>query len=204
MVLLGLVLLPLQASQTSETNVAKNAASVVLNKLPGLLTSMGKLTKQELLVGVPQDKTARKDEKVAMNNATLAYIHDNGSPAQNIPARPFMRPGIEAAAGPVAQRFKAAAKQALHGESQGANSNLNAAGLIAQTSIKNAINEGIAPPLSDATLKARIRNKTAVKGAKMELANRAAGNAPGIGFAKPLVATGQLRNSISYILREKK
>lgn len=184
--------------------MAKNAASVILNKLPGLLTSMGTLTQQELFVGVPQDKTSRKDEKAAMNNATLAYIHDNGSPAQNIPARPFMRPGIEAASGQVSQRFKAAAQQALHNESQAVSSNLNAAGLIAQTSIKNTINEGIAPPLSDATLKGRIRNKTAVKGAKMELANRAAGNAPGIGFAKPLVATGQLRNSISYILREKK
>jgi hypothetical protein len=186
-----------------EAKLAKNAASIVLNKLPGLLASMGKLSKQELLVGVPKEKTARTDEKVSMNNATLAYIHDNGSPAQNIPARPFMRPGIEAASGQVAQRFKAAAKQAIHGETGGAKSNLNAAGLIAQSSIKAIINAGIAPALSDATLRARIRNKTAVKGAKMELASRAAGNAPGISDAKPLVATAQMRNSISYILREK-
>jgi len=183
--------------------VAKNAAKVVLNKLPGLFSAMSKITKQELFVGVPQDKTVRKDEKAAMNNATLAYIHDNGSPANNIPARPFMKPGIEASSGPVAQRFKAAAKQALHGELAAAKSNLNAAGLAAQSAIKNAINEGIAPPLKDATLKARIRNKTAVKGAKMELASRQAGNQAGMAYAKPLVATGQLRNSISYVLKEK-
>jgi phage gpG-like protein len=131
---------------------------------------------------VPSDKAERKDSNEP-SNAMLAYIHDNGSPAQNIPARPFMRPGIESAKGAIEAVMKLGAKKALDGDETAVVVSLHQAGLIAQRSIRARINEGIDPPLAESTLRARAR-----KGAK---------------GTKPLIRTGQLRNSINYVIVEK-
>ena len=179
----------------------KNAAKLVLNKLPQLRAAVSKLGKLDVLVGVPSDDPTRKDDG-PMNNATLAYIHDNGSAAANIPARPFMKPGVENAKDGIVRNFKAAGKDALHG-GNGMEVSLNRAGLLTQSSIRAVINAGIGPALADSTLKGRIRSRRAIKGAEAELASRAEGNAPGIDLAKPLVMTGQLRNSINYVVRKK-
>lgn len=176
----------------------KNAARMVINKLPQLKGAISKLAKRDVLVGVPQADTERKDPG-AMTNATLAYIHDNGSPGSNIPARPFMHPGILAAKPGITGQFKAAARGALEGKD--IEPSLNKAGLVAQTSIKGIINAGIEPALADSTLRGRIRNRTSIKGAEAELAHRAGGGEAGMDLAKPLVATGQLRNSITYVVR---
>ena len=119
----------------------------------------------------------------------------------NIPARPFMTPGITKVRDKVKETLKSAAQGALQGKDPIVA--LNRVGLISQASIRNAINDGIPPPLADSTLRGRIRNRTAIKGAKQELANRESGILPGMQDAKPLVATGQLRNSINYVIREK-
>jgi hypothetical protein len=183
----------------------KNPARLVLDKLPKLKTSFAKLSKSDVLVGVPQEEAPRKDveDKQLMNNATLAFIHDRGSPAANIPARPFMVPGIQNAKPGIVIQFKKAAQNCLHANDGEIGAALTKAGMIAQSSIRSVINAGIAPPLADSTLRARIRSGKAVKGAKAELASRAEGNAPGMDLAKPLVQTGQLRNSINFVIRKK-
>lgn len=176
----------------------KNAAQLVANKLPKLAASLRALSKRDVLVGVPSDDATRQDTD-GPNNAMLAYVHDNGSPAQNIPARPFMRPGIENAKEGIQRNFASAAKSALSGQLD--DKPLHRAGLIAQASIRNVINAGIAPALKPGTLKGRIRNRVSVEAAESELASRAAGESPSITTATPLVATGQLRNSINYVVR---
>jgi hypothetical protein len=184
----------------------KNAAQLLVDKLPKLKIAFASLSKQDVLVGVPREDGMRKPEPgelSTMTNAMLAYIHDNGSPAANIPARPFMHPGIEAAKARIVTQFKIAGKKALDGDVAAIEQGLNKVGLLAQSSIRNAINEGIPPALATATIKGRIRARTAVKGAKMELASREAGNDAGTDNAKPLVATGQMRNAINFILRKK-
>ena len=175
---------------------------MIVNNLPKFKTSFNSLFKKDVLVGVPRDTTERKDDS-EMNNATLAYIHDQGSPANNIPARPFMKPGVKNCETKVVKQFKTIAQNVLKGESSAIDLGLNRAGLVAQASIRGVINDGIAPPLADSTLKARIRSGMGVKGATAELASRDAGNDAGMGLAKPLVLTGQLRNSINYVIREK-
>ncbi len=181
----------------------KNAAKLIINHLPKLKTSFAKLSSEEVLAGVPSSADPRKEKGTKMNNATLAFIHDKGSPAANIPARPFMEPGIESCKDRVINLFKAGAKKALNGENSEVNTTLHKVGLVAQASIRNAINEGIPPPLADSTLRARIRNKTGVKGARAELTSRNLGNPPSSELAKPLVNTAQMRNSINYVLRKK-
>eukprot|EP01037_Dinobryon_pediforme_P023422 gene23422-24868_t len=62
------------------------------------------MTKSEVLVGIPDQNAprsadedeARKASGEPVNNAELGYIHEFGVPEQNIPARPFLIPGITA------------------------------------------------------------------------------------------------------------
>jgi hypothetical protein len=184
----------------------KNAARLLVDKLPKLKTSFAKLSSKDVLVGVPREDATRNDDshnREEMNNATLAYIHDNGSPAQNIPARPFMKPGVENAKDGIVSNFKNAAKKAMEADDEAIERSLNKAGLLTASSMKSVINAGIAPALKYSTLLGRIRNRTSVKGAKAEIAARNAGEVAGLTNAKPLIATGQMRNSITYVLRNK-
>ena len=160
----------------------KNAAKLLMNNFPTFRASLDNL-KAEVLVGVPAEKAGRKGEG-EMNNATIAYIQDNGSAAANIPARPFMRPGIMSVKGNIAIALEKGARGAIHGEKLAVDKALNIAGLTAQSAIRGKINEGIAPELAESTLAARrARGRTGTK---------------------PLVDTGQLLNSINYVIREKK
>ncbi len=180
----------------------KNALQMTLDLLPDVKIRLSSLVDAEVLVGVPEDNTQRQDN--GPTNSMLAYIHDNGSPIRNIPARPFMRPGIASAKSDVIRALKWGADEVLDGNENAGRLALHKAGLIAQAKIRAAINEGIPPPLADSTLKGRIRARRGVKGATAELAARKAGEMPSLGLAKPLINTGQLRNSINYVVRKKR
>jgi hypothetical protein len=147
-------------------------------KVFGALASM---TRRRVLVGVPSDKSARKAEPIT--NASLAYIHDNGSPAASIPARPFMLPGIAKARPKAVAVLKAAAAKGFT-DSTAVERGLNAAGLICASEIKNVVRsqEGFAP-LAASTLASRKRRKFT--------------------GTKALIETGQLLNSITYVVRDK-
>lgn len=162
------------------------------------------LTKTEVLVGFPDETAERTREDglpTAVTNASLAYIHDNGAPEQNIPARPFMIPGIADAKDRLANKLAQLAKAVVQGKDVVAQG-FTQVGLIAQASIRAKINEGVPPPLSEATLRDRARRGR--KGAAEELANRAQGLPPSTDLAKPLVDTGQLRNAVNYVVRRRK
>lgn len=183
-----------------------NAAKLIKNNLPKLKMALEKTVSREVLVGVPADKTSREESGV--NNATLAYVHDNGSPARNIPAREFMRPGVEAAKEPIAEQFKIAAEQALEGHSS--DIPLHKAGLLAQASIRARLDSNIAPALKPETIKNRRKSrgtKSMRKGEKHYMQLLEAGATPeeaqGIAGIVALENTGQLRNSINYVVRTK-
>jgi hypothetical protein len=161
----------------------------------------------EVLVGFPEENADRKedaDSKEPITNAALGYIHDNGAPDQNIPARPFMGPGIEAAREKIANKLGQIAKAVLKGGGADAvERGQHQVGIIASTSIKRAINEGIPPPLAESTLRSRVRRNSAKKGALRELDRRWDDQAPSTEFAKTLVETAQMRNAVSYAIRAK-
>jgi hypothetical protein len=195
--------------------VAKSGVSIKLikNLVPKFRVNFNALVKKEVLVGVPADKAERKTEpgeKEGMNNATIAYIQDNGSPAANIPARPFMQPGITAAQSPISARMKQAALNVIDGGEDAGDTALNQAGLIAQSSIRKVIGEGIPPPLAPSTVANRFRQrktKTRRKGETEYLRligqGSSAEDAQKATGIKPLLNTGQLRNSITYVLRKR-
>jgi hypothetical protein len=181
------------------------------DRVPSLLEGLRTLIDTEILVGVPDENADRPPEDGVvepLTNASLAYIHDTGMPEQNIPARPFMLPGLERAkdkvAGQLVRGAKAmvAAAQAGRDPVAAAESGLDAAGLLAVASIKMTISDGVPPPLADATVRNRARKGR--KGAKEELKRRAAGEAPGTELVKPLIDTGEMRTSITYVKRQRR
>lgn len=171
------------------------------------------LSRTEVLVGVPDANSDRQPEEgddPDLTNAAIAYIHDNGAPEANIPARPFMLPGIAAVQPQLEEKLAQTMKAVLRGGGPDkVEQGLSQVGIIAAVSIQKTINDGIPPPLSEATLRQRMRKGRkngagARKGAAQELDRRWDGQAPSVEFAKPLVDTAQLRNSITYAIRDKK
>ncbi len=67
--------------------------------------------------------------------------------------------------------------------------------------MKNHIKAANFTPLADSTVEARARRGR--KGAKAELARRAAGESPGTTLAKPLYDTGKYLASITHVVRDK-
>lgn len=190
---------------------------IVKDKLKEVVKSINSLVSQVVLVGIPEVDDARREDdesgkvkiskgivsggsETQINNATLGYIHENGSPANNIPARPFLVPGVQSAQTKIESRLKKAANAALDGNFGNVDNELNGAGMVARDSVKTKINSGDFVPLAESTLKARARRGR--KGAEEELANRLAGGNPSNDSAKPLIVTGQLRNSINYVIRK--
>lgn len=141
------------------------------------------LTKSNVYVGIPAAKTERSDDEGStINNAVIGYVQENGNPALNIPARPFLIPGVNDAKDKVASIFRKAGKNALEGNLNDVNRGLNAAGLVATAAVKARITSGIPPELKEGTLAAR--------------------RAKGRSGTTPLIDTGQLLNANTYVIRE--
>ncbi|MCY1326434.1 hypothetical protein D9M68_743710 [compost metagenome] len=173
-----------------------------VDRLKQVLQSISGLVDKQVLVGIPDSTAGRKDDGEPLSNAEIGYIQETGSPANNLPARPFLVPGVAAAQSKTLPQLQKATEAALDGDIDGMQRRLSSAGLVAQSSVRKRINSGITPALSEATLRERARRGR--NGAKEELARRAAGEKPGIELAKPLIDTGQLRNAITYVIRKRK
>lgn len=164
------------------------------------------LRKKEILVGIPSDAQPRKEvvgEEPQPNNATIGYEMEYGVPSRNVPARPWLVPGMISVQDKAARQMVAAINAIVRPREGQVDSDgrLTAAGLVAVTGIKKYINAGIDPALSKRTLEERAARGR--KGAKQELANRAniPGYTPSTALAKPLVDTAQFRNSVNYVVK---
>ncbi|WP_232317463.1 hypothetical protein [Ralstonia sp. NT80] len=173
---------------------------MTVDKLAQVLKTISALATKEVLVGVPQANDERKDDE-PINNAAIGYIMETGSPVNNVPARPHLVPGIQDVQEEVADQLQKGAVAALSGSQSGVTKALNAAGMIGQRGVRAKITDGPFTPLAESTLRARARRGR--KGAAKELASRAAGNEPDNANAKPLIDTGQYRQSITYVVRDK-
>lgn len=166
-----------------------------------LAAALRTLASVQILVGFPEDGEERK-EGTGMTNASLGYIHDQGAPEANIPARPFMEPGIESVKDRITSELEDMAQRVMAGASTGSlEGQYHKVGLIAKLAIQNKINDGVPPPLAPSTLRARARRGS--KGAMAELEQRRQGGNPSTSNAKPLVDTGQMRNAVNYAIRKR-
>lgn len=154
-----------------------------IDRLDEVLKSISRLVQKEVLVGVPDSTAGRKDEGEPLSNAEIGYIMENGSPANNIPARPHLVPGVQDARPKFEPQLQKGVEAALDGDLEKVDRSLNRAGLVAQNSVRAKINSNIPPKLADSTLAARRRR--------------------GVTRENTLVDTGQYRNAITYVVRKK-
>jgi len=162
------------------------------------------LTSQEVLVGVPAEKAERQavpedGEFGPITNAQLLFIHEKGSPARNIPARPTIDPGVHKAKDPIADQLRAAGVAGLEGNTAGVNAALEKAGIIAQNSVRAQFVDGGLQPLAASTLAKRIGT---VHGPDGKIIKRGKTRAES-GAINPLILSGQLRKAITYVVRKK-
>ncbi|MBP2155753.1 hypothetical protein [Erwinia rhapontici] len=177
----------------------KSGLTVRTDNTQAVLDSLRSLTKKDVLVGIPEDASDREEGK--FGNAAIGYINENGSPKQNIPPRPHLKPGVESVQPQTLKHLKAAAQYALEGKESAALRSLESAGTVAANGVKRYMTITGFTPLADSTIAARaLRGR---KGAIAEQASRAAGNAPDNSNARPLIDTGEYRRAITSVVREK-
>ena len=135
-----------------------------------------------VVVGVPE-KTATLGREIGESNAALARLHENGSPARNIPPRPFLQVSLNEKKGELSDVLRAAAVDFCDGVLSAENA-YTKAGLFAQSVVKAYIkNSNNFTPLKASTLARR--------------------KAKGFLGEKPLIETGQLLNSIDFDVRRR-
>ena len=189
-------------------NIDVQVTEVDKGDLKAVIDALLKLAEDELLVGISAD-TAGSGRGEDINNAQLAYIHTNGvraagmkaetdkavekgtpyplalqayikehgSPAYRVPPRPFLEPGIEKHLDLVESGMKSALQDVLDGGDGRAQRERLGATMAAKVQAYFQEDNGW-PPNAPSTIKKK-------------------------GSAQPLVDTGALRQSITYIIRPK-
>lgn len=160
---------------------------ITQDRLKDILKSVKALNKSEVLVGVPDINAEREREPgetgPPASNATIGYAMEFGVPEKNIPARPFLIPGVRSIKDQAIPRLKKAGAAALSGDSKQVTKSLIGVGIMGQSAVQKKITEGPFDPLAERTLKAReARGRTGTK---------------------PLLDTGQLRQAITFVLQDK-
>lgn len=161
----------------------KATIKVTKDSVAKVLASVRTIAGSQVLVGVPASDAMRSDSPV--DNATLGYIHEFGAPGANIPARPFLVPGVSDAMPHVIPRLRAAAKLATEGNAAAVGSGMHEAGLVAVNAVRSKITAGQFAPLAESTIAARRRRGRT-------------------GEMKPLIDTGKLLAAITYVIRRAK
>lgn len=163
----------------------------MIDRTPQLEKALKQMRTREVAVGYPESKKVARKKGDPMSNATLAYIHDKGSPAARIPARPFMNEGIEDVEKEIDAQLAKGAALALDGNVAAVDDALHGAGLEGQAGIKNKIVKGPFKGLAKSTL--RSYPKGGAKGKRRR----------DYGLA-PLKVTGQLQGAVNYAVRDRR
>ena len=168
----------------------KSGVSIVKDNLKKVMVALNSFPDKDVLVGIPADTTARKNDiggavpVSEMTNAQLGYIHEFGAPEHNIPARPFLYPGLRGVKTHIAAYFKQYGLAAMKGSKEGMDRALHSMGILGMNAVRRKITVGPFVPLKASTLAARRRR--------------------GRTGTRPLIDTGQLRAAITYVIRSKK
>jgi hypothetical protein len=163
--------------------MAKNGFTVTitqdldLSKIKELKKKVGKAANRKARVGVPDNEK----EKDGASIAKIAFAHEFGSPKRGIPERSFLRGALNSSKNQheLANLNEANLKRVLDGDMT-IDTALGQMGLMAASQVQKYITNPEKPfkPLKPATIK---RKKS----------------------TKPLIDTGNLRQSISWVLEGK-
>lgn len=152
-----------------------------------LVKSIKFLNENYVLVGVPDESTDRKEKDVT--NAELLFIHTNGSPINNIPPRPVIEPALYNDKDRLNTMLAKVFDYISKGDKASAIAQLKRVGMRAQNVCRAWFvdPDNGWPPNSPATREAKIR--------KFRKYNKDGTYEP-----RPLIDTGELRKSITYVL----
>jgi hypothetical protein len=139
----------------------------------GLLERIAELGEPKVYIGIPSSTNARQG---ASNNATIAAAHEMGAPSRGIPARPFLIPTMQNNAEKYTNLMAQGFRNALQDKEKAAEV-YEKIGLVASSDVKDYIVSGQFVPLKESTIDRK-------------------------GSSKPLIDTGEMRNSISYEVRK--
>lgn len=186
--------------------------TITKDKVNSVIGAITQLVGKQVLVGIPEAETARQDDGSNSHptNAGLGYIHEFGSPRANIPARPFLIPGVRKATSSVMPHLRGACAAALDGKPDTADKELVSAGLIAESSAKREITTGDFVPLKPETVAWRFlqrgtKTRRASEERYLDLIDQGVSPADAQSAAgiRPLINTGQLRAAITSVVRKK-
>lgn len=187
--------------------------TITKDKVNAVVGSITKLVGKQVLVGIPESNAARQDDESNAHptNAMIGYLMETGSPARNVPARPWLVPGARESQGQWMPHLKGAATAALDGQTQQSDQELAAAGTVAESGVKRKIDSNIPPPLKPSTIRGRkYARQTQSRRAneKRYLEQVASGVDPGTAQSAAgivaLVNTTQMRNAVTSVVRTKK
>jgi hypothetical protein len=154
-----------------------------------------KVENTDVLVGIPQEEASR--DEGGIDNVSLLYIHTNGSPAKGIPARPVIEPAIEKEKDYIAEMLGNALDAALSGNEGAAMRILNKIGMegknFARAWFTNPANNW--PPNAEITVKGGVLWENVRTGKKLVIKGKRS--------SRPLIDTGSLRKSITYVVKPK-
>lgn len=149
----------------------------------GLKRALSNVAQQEVYIGVPEEKNSERGEHIT--NAELLFIHTNGSPVNHIPPRPVLEPAIEANREKLSGMLKAAANLALDGKESAAREQLEKTGMAGQNIARAWFTDPRNgwPENAPSTYKRKLKKGSTVP--------------------RPLIDTGEMRKSITYVVRKK-
>ena len=182
--------------------------------LRGLLE---KLTEEDVYIGVPPEKNERPGSPIG--NAALSYIHEYGSSANNIPARPHLFPIIRSKRNFVIKRLEKAWEKTLQGDRTATHNALEGIGAALRNAVRARFKSNNWRPLSKKAVAARLKKdagpaasqmkivaaKTRERGKEADWSKRrldAELKAAGARFY-PLLDTGTLRDAHDYVIKKR-
>ena len=125
-----------------------------------LRQAMDALDNGSVLIGIPDDSEKNQRDDTVETNSEIAFTNEFGEPAENIPARPFLIPGVNNAMEKNERIMIKGAQDvlALRGNPVIAVHNaLEYVGRASVASVQKIIRDRIPPKLSDYTLFMRRR-----------------------------------------------
>lgn len=144
-----------------------------------------------VLVGYPDGKSEADGTPVAL----VAATHEFGSPSQGIPERPTLRPGIQRKMPQLVRLNRINLIKVLRGQMTMRDA-LGQLGNMAVGAVKEEIDKGNHAPLAPATIARRRAKRSKGWNAKLDKAAAKSGGT----IDRPLIDSGQMRQSVTYII----
>lgn len=161
------------------------SVTLTIDRMHLLRQAMSVLDNGSVLIGIPDDSEKNHRNDTPETNSEIAFTNEFGEPAENIPARPFLIPGVNNAMEKNERIMLKGAQEVLTltgNPLDSVHNALEAVGLVSARSAQKMIDDGLSPDPAPYTLMQRR-----LKGFMGE---------------KPLLVTGNLKQSITYIIED--